>query len=48
VTTAEGGTQPCRSRSRPATGPPTTYTKTETVPIPDDNAGGVASNLFVP
>ena len=49
VTSAEGGTQPV-----PVTiptgraGPPTSYTKTETLPIPDDNAGGVASNLYVP
>ena len=49
VTSAEGGTQPVPvtiPTGRP--GPPTTYTKTETLPIPDDNAGGVASNLFVP
>jgi subtilisin-like proprotein convertase family protein len=49
VTSTEGGTQPVPvsiPTGRP--GPPTTQTKTETLPIPDDNAGGVASNLFVP
>ncbi|HEY6594981.1 MAG TPA: proprotein convertase P-domain-containing protein, partial [Asanoa sp.] len=49
VTSAEGGTQPVPvtiPTGRP--GPPTTQTKTETLPIPDDNAGGVASNLYVP
>jgi subtilisin-like proprotein convertase family protein len=29
-------------------GPPTTHTKTQTLPIPDDNSGGAVSNLFVP
>jgi subtilisin-like proprotein convertase family protein len=29
-------------------GPPTTHTKTQTIAIPDDNAGGVQSTLFVP
>ena len=49
VTSTEGGTQPVPvtiPTGRP--GPPTSYTKTETLPIPDDNAGGVASNLYVP
>ncbi|HKP21119.1 MAG TPA: S8 family serine peptidase, partial [Thermoleophilaceae bacterium] len=49
VTSNEGGTQAVPVNiptGRP--GPPTTYTKTETLPIPDDNSGGVASNLFVP
>ena len=49
VTSTEGGTQAVPVNiptGRP--GPPTTHTKTETLPIPDDNAGGVASNLFVP
>ncbi len=49
VTSAEGGTQ-----SVPVTiptgrpGPPTTHTKTQTVAIPDDNAGGTVSQLVVP
>src|SRR3954453_23719105 len=49
VTSNEGGTQqvPVTIPTGRA-GPPTTHTKTETLPIPDDNAGGVASNLFVP
>ena len=49
VTSAEGGTQPVPvtiPTGRP--GPPTTQTKTQTVAIPDDNAGGVQSTLFVP
>jgi subtilisin-like proprotein convertase family protein len=49
VTSTEGGTQAVPVNiptGRP--GPPTTHTKTETLPIPDDNAGGVTSNLFVP
>ena len=49
VTSTEGGTQAVPVNiptGRP--GPPTTHTKTETLPIPDDNAGGVVSNLFVP
>ncbi|HEY7453618.1 MAG TPA: S8 family serine peptidase [Thermoleophilaceae bacterium] len=49
VTSAEGGTQPVPvtiPTGRP--GPPTTHTKTQTVAIPDDNAGGAQSTLFVP
>ena len=49
VTSTEGGTQPVPvsiPTGRP--GPPTTQTKTQTVAIPDDNAGGVQSTLFVP
>jgi subtilisin-like proprotein convertase family protein len=49
VTSTEGGTQPVPvtiPTGRP--GPPTTHTKTQTVAIPDDNAGGVQSTLFVP
>ena len=49
VTSNEGGTQPV-----PVTiptgraGPPTTHERTQTVAIPDDNAGGLVSTLFVP
>jgi subtilisin-like proprotein convertase family protein len=49
VSSAEGGTQ-----SVPVTiptgrpGPPTTHERTQTIPIPDDSAGGTVSNLFVP
>ncbi len=49
VTSTEGGTQPVPvtiPTGRP--GPPTTHAKTQTVAIPDDNAGGVVSSLFVP
>jgi len=49
VTSTEGGTQAVPvaiPTGRP--GPPTTHTKTETVPIPDDNAGGAVSTLYVP
>jgi subtilisin-like proprotein convertase family protein len=49
VTSAEGGTQPVPvtiPTGRP--GPQTTHTKTQTLAIPDDNAGGVQSTLFVP
>jgi subtilisin-like proprotein convertase family protein len=49
VTSAEGGTQPVPvtiPTGRP--GPPTTHTKTQTLPIPDDNAGGAQSTLAVP
>ena len=49
VTSAEGGTQPVPvtiPTGRP--GPPTTHTKTQTLAIPDDNAGGAQSTLFVP
>jgi subtilisin-like proprotein convertase family protein len=49
VTSTEGGTQPVPvtiPTGRP--GPPTTQTKTETLAIPDDNAGGAVSNLFIP
>jgi len=49
VSSTEGGTQ-----SVPVTiptgrpGPPTTHERTQTIAIPDDNAGGTVSNLFVP
>ena len=49
VTSAEGGTQ-----SVPVTiptgreGPATTHSRTQTLAIPDDDAGGVVSTLFVP
>jgi subtilisin-like proprotein convertase family protein len=49
VTSTEGGTQ-----SVPVTiptgraGPATTHSRTQTLAIPDDDAGGVASTLFVP
>ena len=49
VTSVEGGTQ-----AVPVTiptgrsGPPTTHSRTQTLAIPDDNAGGVQSTLFVP
>jgi subtilisin-like proprotein convertase family protein len=49
VTSAEGGTQPVPvtiPTGRP--GPPTTHAHTQTLAIPDDNAGGVVSSLFVP
>jgi subtilisin-like proprotein convertase family protein len=49
VTSTEGGTQPVPvtiPTGRP--GPPTTHTKTQTMAIPDDNAGGAQSTLFVP
>jgi subtilisin-like proprotein convertase family protein len=49
VTSVEGGTQAVPvtiPTGRP--GPATTHTKTQTVAIPDDNAGGVQSTLFVP
>jgi subtilisin-like proprotein convertase family protein len=49
VTSAEGGVQPVPvtiPTGRP--GPPTTHTKTQTIAIPDDNAGGVQSTLSVP
>ncbi|HEV7845196.1 MAG TPA: S8 family serine peptidase [Thermoleophilaceae bacterium] len=49
VSSVEGGTQAVPvtiPTGRP--GPPTTHTKTQTVAIPDDNAGGVQSTLFVP
>ena len=49
VTSVEGGTQ-----SVPVTiptgrrGPATTHSRTQTLAIPDDDAGGVVSTLFVP
>jgi len=49
VTSAEGGTQ-----AVPVTiptgrsGPPTTHSRTQTLAIPDDDAAGVVSTLFVP
>jgi subtilisin-like proprotein convertase family protein len=49
VTSTEGGTQ-----SVPVTlptgrpGPATTHSRTQTLAIPDDDAGGVVSTLFVP
>ena len=49
VTSAEGGTQAVPvtiPTGRP--GPPTTHERTQTVAIPDDNAGGVVSTLIVP
>jgi subtilisin-like proprotein convertase family protein len=49
VTSNEGGTQAVPvtiPTGRP--GPPTTHTRTQTVPIPDDDAGGAVSTLFVP
>jgi subtilisin-like proprotein convertase family protein len=49
VTSAEGGTQAVPvtiPTGRP--GPQTTHTKTQTAAIPDDNAGGTVSQLFVP
>ena len=49
VTSAEGGTQAVPvtiPTGRP--GPPTTHERTQTIAIPDDNAGGTVSNLFVP
>jgi subtilisin-like proprotein convertase family protein len=49
VTSTEGGTQAVPvtiPTGRP--GPATTHTKTETLAIPDDNAGGAVSALFVP
>jgi subtilisin-like proprotein convertase family protein len=49
VTSTEGGTQAVPVNiptGRP--GPQTTHTRTETVPIPDDNAGGAVSTLYVP
>jgi subtilisin-like proprotein convertase family protein len=49
VTSVEGGTQAVPvtiPTGRP--GPQTTHTKTQTLAIPDDNAGGTQSTLFVP
>ena len=49
VTSDEGGTQAVPvtiPTGRP--GPPTTHTRTQTLAIPDDNAGGAVSTLFVP
>ena len=49
VTSDAGGTQPVPvtiPTRRP--GPPTTHEHTQTVAIPDDNAGGLVSTLFVP
>ena len=49
VTSAEGGTQAVPvtiPTGRP--GPPTTHERTQTIAIPDDNAGGTVSTLFVP
>ena len=49
VTSTEGGTQAVPvtiPTGRP--GPPTPHTKTQTIAIPDDNAGGAQSTLFVP
>jgi subtilisin-like proprotein convertase family protein len=49
VSSVEGGTQ-----AVPVTiptgrsGPPTTHSRTQTLAIPDDDAGGVVSSLFVP
>ena len=49
VTSVEGGTQ-----AVPVTiptgrsGPPTTHSRTQTLAIPDDDAGGMVSTLFVP
>jgi subtilisin-like proprotein convertase family protein len=49
VTSAEGGTQAVPvtiPTGRP--GPPITHERTQTIAIPDDNAGGTVSTLFVP
>jgi subtilisin-like proprotein convertase family protein len=49
VASKEGGTQAVPvtlPTGRP--GPPTTHERTQTIPIPDDNAGGAVSTLFVP
>ena len=49
VASAEGGTQAVPvtiPTGRP--GPATTHTRTQTLAIPDDNAGGAVSTLFVP
>ena len=49
VTSAEGGSQAVPvtiPTGRP--GPQTSHTKTQTLAIPDDNAGGAVSTLYVP
>ena len=49
VASAEGGTQAVPvtiPTGRP--GPATTHTRTQTLAIPDDNAGGAVSTLYVP
>jgi subtilisin-like proprotein convertase family protein/subtilisin family serine protease len=49
LTSDEGGAQTVPvtiPTGRP--GPPTTHTRTQTLAIPDDNAGGVVSSLVVP
>ena len=49
VSSVEGGTQavPVTIPTGRA-GPPTTHSRTQTLAIPDDDAGGVQSTLFVP
>ncbi len=49
VTSVEGGTQSVPvSIPTGRAGPATTHSKTQTLAIPDDDAGGVVSTLFVP
>ena len=49
MTSVEGGTQSVPvSIPTGRAGPATTHTKTRDAAIPDDNAGGVVSTLFVP
>jgi subtilisin-like proprotein convertase family protein len=49
VTSTEGGTQPVPvTIPTGRSGPPTTHSRTQTLAIPDDDAGGVVSTLFVP